>query len=125
MGLGVARALNMLDGARPYIESLSVNDKRIGDEVLSVQIHGDAAFGGQGVVAETLNLSELVSPLNITRRRLPLVQMFSDDTLSSTCQGTLPHFTVGGSVRLVLNNQVRELINEFLIFCYQRTDWSA
>jgi len=76
VGLGVARALNMLDGAGPYIESLPVNDKRIGDEVLSVQIHGDAAFGGQGVVAETLNLS------------------------------TLPHFTVGGSVRLVLNNQL-------------------
>ncbi|PLW21799.1 hypothetical protein PCANC_02924 [Puccinia coronata f. sp. avenae] len=76
VGLGVARALNMLDGVGPYTESLPVNDKRIGDEVLSVQIHGDAAFGGQGVVAETLNLS------------------------------TLPHFTVGGSVRLVLNNQL-------------------
>ncbi|WAR62082.1 hypothetical protein PtB15_14B176 [Puccinia triticina] len=76
VGLGVARALNMLDGVGPYLESLPVNEKRIGDEVLSVQIHGDAAFGGQGVVAETLNLS------------------------------TLPHFTVGGSVRLVLNNQL-------------------
>ncbi|KNF03572.1 oxoglutarate dehydrogenase (succinyl-transferring), E1 component [Puccinia striiformis f. sp. tritici PST-78] len=76
VGLGFARALNMLDGVGPYTESLPVNEKRIGDEVLSVQIHGDAAFGGQGVVAETLNLS------------------------------TLPHFTVGGSVRLVLNNQL-------------------
>lgn len=44
----------------------------LGDEVLSVQIHGDAAFGGQGVTAETLNLE------------------------------SLPHFNVGGSIRIVV-----------------------
>jgi hypothetical protein len=44
--------------------------------VLSVQCHGDAAFVGQGVVAESMNLA------------------------------ALPHFNVGGTIRLVVNNQL-------------------
>lgn len=33
-------------------------DCALGDRVMCVQLHGDAAFTGQGVVMETLGLSE-------------------------------------------------------------------
>jgi 2-oxoglutarate dehydrogenase E1 component len=48
----------------------------LGDEVLPVQIHGDAAFAGQGVIMETLQLSQ--------------------------ARG----FSTGGSVHVIINNQV-------------------
>jgi 2-oxoglutarate dehydrogenase E1 component len=47
-----------------------------GDRVMGVTIHGDAAFAGQGIVQETLNLARL--------------------------QG----YRVGGTIRIVINNQV-------------------
>ena len=59
--------------ARAYQDELEDKDR---EKVLAVLIHGDAAFAGQGVVAETLNLSMLAG------------------------------YTNGGTVHLVVNNQI-------------------
>ncbi|KAJ1896049.1 hypothetical protein LPJ81_004829, partial [Coemansia sp. IMI 209127] len=48
----------------------------LGDKLIGIQIHGDAAFSGQGVVMETLGLSNL------------------------------PHFSLGGTIHLIVNNQI-------------------
>ncbi|KAF8498860.1 dehydrogenase E1 and transketolase domain-containing protein 1 [Gautieria morchelliformis] len=48
----------------------------LGDKVMCVQLHGDASFTGQGIVMEAFGLSNL------------------------------PHFTSGGSVHLVVNNNI-------------------
>ena len=53
-----------LEAVNPVVEGMvRAKQDRRGDleraEVLPVLIHGDAAFAGQGVVAETLNLSDL------------------------------------------------------------------
>ncbi|KAF8156045.1 thiamine diphosphate-binding protein [Crassisporium funariophilum] len=51
-------------------------DCKLGDRAMCVQLHGDASFTGQGVVMEGLGLSNL------------------------------PHFTSGGSVHLVVDNNI-------------------
>ncbi|ORX92989.1 putative 2-oxoglutarate dehydrogenase E1 component DHKTD1, mitochondrial-like protein [Basidiobolus meristosporus CBS 931.73] len=56
--------------------SLETDDYKVEDMVMSVQMHGDGGFTGQGVVTETFGLTNL------------------------------PHFTTGGTVHIVLNNQV-------------------
>ncbi|ORX72908.1 Thiamin diphosphate-binding protein [Linderina pennispora] len=48
----------------------------VGDHVLAITVHGDASFEAQGIVAETLGMSGLA------------------------------HFTNGGTIHIVLNNQV-------------------
>lgn len=49
---------------------------RPGDRVICLQVHGDASFCGQGIVPETFTLSNL------------------------------PHFRIGGSIHLIVNNQL-------------------
>ncbi|GAA6044320.1 hypothetical protein JCM8097_004473 [Rhodosporidiobolus ruineniae] len=76
VALGFARGLQVPFGAKEAQEKGKGENYELGDKVLSLSIHGDAAFGGQGVVAESLNLA------------------------------SLPHFNVGGTVHLVVNNQI-------------------
>jgi 2-oxoglutarate dehydrogenase E1 component len=71
-----------LEAVDPVVEGMArALGDRLGDlgdrgMVLPVLVHGDAAFAGQGVVAETLNLSEV------------------------------PGYEVGGTVHIVVNNQL-------------------
>ncbi len=81
IGITLAANPSHLEAVDPVVEGMArAKQDRLGDanhdRVLSVLIHGDAAFAGQGVVAETLNLSEL------------------------------PGYDVGGTVHIVVNNQV-------------------
>ncbi len=70
-----------LEAVDPVVEGMArAKGDRIDDSarchVLPILVHGDAAFAGQGVVAETLNLSEV------------------------------PGYEVGGTVHIVVNNQL-------------------
>jgi len=70
-----------LEAVNPVVEGrVRAKQDRAGDgnhgRVMPVLIHGDAAFIGQGVVAETLNLSDLVG------------------------------YDTGGTIHIVINNQV-------------------
>ena len=81
IGITLAANPSHLEAVDPVVEGMArAKQDRLGDaahdRVLSVLVHGDAAFAGQGVVAETLNLSEL------------------------------PGYDVGGTVHIVVNNQV-------------------
>src|SRR5438552_760029 len=81
MKLTLASNPSHLEAVDPIVEGMvRAKQKLIGDNkrawVLPVLIHGDAAFAGQGVVAETLNLSQL------------------------------PGYRTGGTIHLVINNQI-------------------
>ena len=70
-----------LEAVDPVAEGITrPKQDRLGDtkreRVIPILIHGDAAFAGQGVVAETLNLSQLEG------------------------------YTTGGTIHLVINNQI-------------------
>ncbi|PIO34739.1 hypothetical protein AB205_0089000 [Aquarana catesbeiana] len=52
-----------------------------GDRVICLQVHGDASFSGQGIVPETFTLSNL------------------------------PHYRIGGSIHLIVNNQLGKLVD--------------
>ena len=70
-----------LESVDPVVEGKARGvQERLGDErrkrIVPVLIHGDAAFSGQGVVAETFNLSQLEG------------------------------YTTGGTIHIVVNNQI-------------------
>lgn len=70
---GKTRAMQQLRKEGDYS---SEDDAQPGDKVICLQVHGDGSFTGQGIVPETLTLSNL------------------------------PHYRVGGSIHLIVNNQV-------------------
>ena len=82
--LGVALAPNPshLEFVDPVVEGMvrakqtSLGDAREHAKVLPILLHGDAAFAGQGIVAETLNMSQLHG------------------------------YRTGGTVHVVVNNQI-------------------
>ena len=79
--VSVAPNPSHLEAVDPVVEGLvRPKQDRLGDlnrvRVIPVLIHGDAAFAGQGVVAETLNLSQLDG------------------------------YTTGGTIHLIINNQI-------------------
>ncbi|KAK5647733.1 hypothetical protein RI129_002625 [Pyrocoelia pectoralis] len=69
MGKTRAKQMSVQDGN--YSSS-----RRWSDKILNIQVHGDAAFAGQGINQECLQLSNV------------------------------PHFEIGGSLHLIVNNQV-------------------
>ncbi len=79
--LSLASNPSHLEAVDPVVEGMArARQKLLRDtgqkRVVPLLIHGDAAFAGQGVVAETLNLSQL------------------------------PGYTTGGTVHIVVNNQI-------------------
>src|SRR5256885_14840999 len=81
LDLTLASNPSHLEAVDPVVEGMTrAKQDRRNDtthtSTLAVLIHGDAAFAGQGVVAETFNLSQL------------------------------PGFRVGGTIHIVVNNQV-------------------
>ncbi len=80
--VSVASNPSHLEWVDPVVEGIvRAKQKRLGDDkvhqkVMSLLIHGDAAFAGQGVVAETLNLSQLSG------------------------------YRTGGTVHIIINNQI-------------------
>jgi 2-oxoglutarate decarboxylase len=84
IALSLASNPSHLEAVDPVVEGLvrakqdllGYNDRSKPAPVLPILVHGDAAFAGQGVVAETLNLSQL------------------------------PGYRTGGTVHIIVNNQV-------------------
>ncbi|MBK7930161.1 MAG: multifunctional oxoglutarate decarboxylase/oxoglutarate dehydrogenase thiamine pyrophosphate-binding subunit/dihydrolipoyllysine-residue succinyltransferase subunit [Bryobacterales bacterium] len=79
--VSVAPNPSHLEAVDPVVEGIvRPKQDRLGDtarkRVIPVLIHGDAAFAGQGVVTETLNLSQLTG------------------------------YTTGGTIHLIINNQI-------------------
>lgn len=65
-----------LEAINPAGQGYTYGLMKSGLKVLPIQIHGDAAFAGQGVVMETLQMS------------------------------AIPGFSVGGTIHITVNNQL-------------------
>ena len=82
IGLSLSSNPSHLEWVNPVVEGIvRAKQTRLGDskshqKVIPILIHGDAAFAGQGVVAETLNLSQLSG------------------------------YRTGGTVHIIVNNQI-------------------
>jgi 2-oxoglutarate dehydrogenase E1 component len=80
--VSVASNPSHLEWVNPVVEGIvRAKQSRLGDyknhkKVMPVLIHGDAAFAGQGIVAETLNLSQLSG------------------------------YRTGGTIHIIINNQI-------------------
>ena len=80
--VSVASNPSHLEWVNPVVEGITrAKQTRLGDskehkKIMPVLIHGDAAFAGQGVVAETLNLSQLSG------------------------------YRTGGTIHIIVNNQI-------------------
>ncbi len=80
--ISVASNPSHLEWVNPVVEGIvRAKQERLGDsvahqKVMPVLIHGDAAFAGQGIVAETLNLSQLSG------------------------------YRTGGTIHIIVNNQI-------------------
>ncbi|VVC91477.1 unnamed protein product [Leptidea sinapis] len=73
VSMGKARSQQLFIKEGDYSKEHSSN---LGDKVMNIQVHGDAAFAGQGINQETLMMSQV------------------------------PHFSIGGTVHVIVNNQL-------------------
>jgi multifunctional 2-oxoglutarate metabolism enzyme len=80
--ISVASNPSHLEWVNPVVEGIvrakqtRLGDRKVHRKILPLLIHGDAAFAGQGVVAETLNLSQLKG------------------------------YRTGGTIHIIINNQI-------------------
>ncbi len=82
IGVSLSSNPSHLEWVNPVVEGIvrakqtRMNDAKAHQKVMPILIHGDAAFAGQGVVAETLNLSQLSG------------------------------YRTGGTIHIIVNNQI-------------------
>ena len=67
-------AVNPVSMGKTRAKQADIGDK--GDKVVNLQIHGDAAFSGQGIIYESFAMSKL------------------------------PNFNIGGTIHIICNNQI-------------------